>query len=222
MYKNRRTARPTSRSRSSTTSACSRPRKCRRRTPTSSSCCTRKPDKYKGKVTTYDIEKSGVGFMFITQDARVNPQVLGLAKAFGSAEVQLQSSTGAMLERISSGENLHRLQHPRFVRAGAREERPVDRRRAIRRTTRWCCRASCSSPRRRRTRTRPSCGSTTCCPSAARPASPTRPSCYSIRADVEGETTDGRLSKQIGDALKPIPIGTGCSTIWTRPSASNS
>ena len=27
-------------------------------------------DKYKGKVTTYDIEKSGVGFMFVVQDAK--------------------------------------------------------------------------------------------------------------------------------------------------------
>ena len=29
-----------------------------------------KVDKFKGKVTTYDIEKSGVGFMFIVQDAK--------------------------------------------------------------------------------------------------------------------------------------------------------
>ena len=34
-----------------------------------------KPDQFKGKVTTYDIEKSGVGFNYLTQDARVNPQV---------------------------------------------------------------------------------------------------------------------------------------------------
>src|SRR5689334_21087153 len=29
-----------------------------------------KADKYKGKVTTYDIEKSGVGFMFVVQDQK--------------------------------------------------------------------------------------------------------------------------------------------------------
>jgi iron(III) transport system substrate-binding protein len=65
-----------------------------------------KTEKFRDKVTTYDIEKSGVGFMFMTQDARENPQFLDLQNAFGAAKVRVQSSTGTMLERISSGENL--------------------------------------------------------------------------------------------------------------------
>ena len=32
---------------------------------------------------------------------------------------------------------------------------------------------------------------------------------FSIRADVEGETSMAGLTKQLGDSLKPIPIGTG-------------
>jgi iron(III) transport system substrate-binding protein len=62
--------------------------------------------KFKDKVTTYDIEKSGIGFMFMTQDAIDYPQFNALAQAFGTAKVRVQSSTGTMLERISSGENL--------------------------------------------------------------------------------------------------------------------
>ena len=62
--------------------------------------------KFKDKVTTYDIEKSGVGFMFMTQDAKENPKFLELQNAFGVAKVRVQSSTGTMMERISSGENL--------------------------------------------------------------------------------------------------------------------
>lgn len=62
--------------------------------------------KFKDKVTTYDIEKSGVGFMFMTQDSRAYNDFAGLEKAFGAARVRVQSSTGTMLERISSGENL--------------------------------------------------------------------------------------------------------------------
>lgn len=62
--------------------------------------------KFKDKVTTYDIEKSGVGFMFMTQDAQDFPQFGALQQAFGIARVRVQSSTGTMLERISSGENL--------------------------------------------------------------------------------------------------------------------
>jgi iron(III) transport system substrate-binding protein len=62
--------------------------------------------KFKDKVTTYDIEKSGVGFMFMTQDAQDFSQFGQLQQAFGTAKVRVQSSTGTMLERISSGENL--------------------------------------------------------------------------------------------------------------------
>jgi iron(III) transport system substrate-binding protein len=62
--------------------------------------------KFKDKVTTYDIEKSGVGFMFMTQDAQDYPQFGALEQGFGTAQVRVQSSTGTMLERISSGENL--------------------------------------------------------------------------------------------------------------------
>jgi iron(III) transport system substrate-binding protein len=63
-------------------------------------------DKFRDKVTTYDIEKSGVGFMFMTQDSQDFAQYPALANAFGTAKVRVQSSTGTMLERISSGENL--------------------------------------------------------------------------------------------------------------------
>jgi iron(III) transport system substrate-binding protein len=67
---------------------------------------TQKADKLKGKVTTYDIEKSGVGFMLITQDAKQNPKFWDFAKALGSIGPRFQSSSGTMMERISSGENL--------------------------------------------------------------------------------------------------------------------
>jgi iron(III) transport system substrate-binding protein len=62
--------------------------------------------KFADKVTTYDIEKSGVGFMFMTQDAQEFKEFPQLEAAFGTARVRVQSSTGTMLERISSGENL--------------------------------------------------------------------------------------------------------------------
>ncbi|MDQ2929049.1 MAG: ABC transporter substrate-binding protein [Caldimonas sp.] len=67
---------------------------------------TQKIDKLKGKVTTYDIEKSGVGFMLITQDSKYNPQFWEFVKALGAVGPRFQSSSGTMLERISSGENL--------------------------------------------------------------------------------------------------------------------
>ncbi len=65
-----------------------------------------KADKIKGKVTTYDVEKSGVGFMLITQDSKYNPAFWDLIRALGVAGPRFQSSAGTMMERISSGENL--------------------------------------------------------------------------------------------------------------------
>ena len=65
-----------------------------------------KADKYNKKITTYDAEKSGVGFMLVNQDAKLNPQFWDLVKAMGARGASMQSSTGTMMERISSGENL--------------------------------------------------------------------------------------------------------------------
>ncbi len=63
-------------------------------------------DKYKGKVTTYDIEKSGVGFMFVVQDTKYFPGMKDLEQAFGKTGYKVYSSTGNMLEKVSSGEHL--------------------------------------------------------------------------------------------------------------------
>lgn len=62
--------------------------------------------KLKGKVTTYDIEKSGVGFMFVVQDTKYFPGMKDLEKGFGATSYRVYSSTGNMLEKVSSGEHL--------------------------------------------------------------------------------------------------------------------
>lgn len=63
-------------------------------------------DKFKGKVTTYDVEKSGVGFLLITQDSKNNPAFWDFVRALGSVGPRFQSSSGTMMERIGSGENI--------------------------------------------------------------------------------------------------------------------
>lgn len=64
---------------------------------------TKRRDKYAGHVTTYDIEKSAVGFLFATQDSRVQPDFARFADALGDAAVELESNTSVMVERIASG-----------------------------------------------------------------------------------------------------------------------
>jgi|SRR5437870_11534080 len=67
---------------------------------------TSKAEKYQNKVTAYDPEKSGVGFMLVNQDAKLYAKFWDLVKVFGERSLKVQSSTGTMLERVSSGENL--------------------------------------------------------------------------------------------------------------------
>ena len=100
------TARPTSRPCSSTTSASSPADEVPQDHAAFAKLITTKADKFKGKVTTYDIEKSGVGFMFVVQDAKYFPGMKDLEKGFGASSYRVYSSTGNMLEKVSSGEHL--------------------------------------------------------------------------------------------------------------------
>jgi len=63
-------------------------------------------EKFKNKVTTYDIEKSGLGFMLTVQDSKVDPQYKQHLADMAKGGLTVQSSTGTMMERVSSGENL--------------------------------------------------------------------------------------------------------------------
>lgn len=63
-------------------------------------------DKFKKKVTTYDIEKSGLGFMLSVQDSKADPHYFATLADVAKGGLAVQSSTGTMMERVSSGENL--------------------------------------------------------------------------------------------------------------------
>ena len=67
---------------------------------------THKVEKFKGKIVSYDIEKSGIGYLLVAHDARYNPGFWELARALGTNEARFRTSTATMLERISSGEHL--------------------------------------------------------------------------------------------------------------------
>jgi iron(III) transport system substrate-binding protein len=66
---------------------------------------TTQREKYAGNVTTYDIEKSAVGFLFATQDSRMQPAFWDLIKALGAQAVNLETSTSVMVQRIASGKD---------------------------------------------------------------------------------------------------------------------
>jgi iron(III) transport system substrate-binding protein len=64
------------------------------------------PDRFRGKLTSYDPERSGLGFLLVTQDSQDDRDFWNTARAYGSVGPKLYTSTGAMMERIQSGEHL--------------------------------------------------------------------------------------------------------------------
>ena len=61
---------------------------------------------YRGKVATFDPERSGVGLLFLSEDIRITPTTWDLVAAMGRTTPKLFASTSPMLEGVSSGELL--------------------------------------------------------------------------------------------------------------------
>ena len=62
------------------------------------------PELFRDRVTTYDPEQSETGYLAHSQDAANDPGFWDLAAALGGAGVRLDTTTGTMIERISTGE----------------------------------------------------------------------------------------------------------------------
>lgn len=56
-----------------------------------------------GRIATYDIERSGVGFMFLSRDQEQFPDIWSVVRSMGGAGVKLYSTSSAILERIADG-----------------------------------------------------------------------------------------------------------------------
>lgn len=166
-----------------------------------------KADLFKGKLTMYDTEKSGVGFMLVTQDAKVWPQFWDLATVFGKDGAKYYTSAGAMMEKVTSGEHL--LAYNIFGSyAMLRQKKdpnlgfiyPAD-------YTLGMSRVAFISKSAKN-------------PNAAKlfldfvlshkgqDIIANQSLLYSIRSDVEGPATAAALKKELGDKLKPIPVDT--------------
>lgn len=166
--------------------------------------------KFKGKVTSYDPEKSGVGFLLASQDSKVNPSFWNLAKGLGGADVKLQTSVGAMMERISSGENLigYNLLGSYAMTRSKKDANigyvlPTDYTLVI---SRLALIAKASKN-----------------PNAAKlwldflistrgQSLLAASDLYAVRTDMEGNATGTYLGRVLGGAMKPTPVGAGLLT----------
>ena len=167
-----------------------------------------KAEKFQKKVTTYDAEKSGVGFMLVNQDAKLDPAFWDLVKAMGARGVNMQSSTATMMERVSSGENLIGYN---ILGSYALTRAKKDPSIGIAFTTDY--NLVLSAPRvrlqeREESQRRPTLRSTICCRSADRRSRPSRRSSSRYAPTSPARTRASVSAKELGSAVKPIAVST--------------
>lgn len=61
------------------------------------------PEVFDGKVGTYDVRESGLGYLFGTQDARATESYWRLMEVMGGLDVQLYCCSGAMIDDLNAG-----------------------------------------------------------------------------------------------------------------------
>ncbi|WP_120633983.1 ABC transporter substrate-binding protein [Ruegeria sp. EL01] len=62
-----------------------------------------RPDDFRGKVGTYDIRQSGLGYLFATQDARASETYWRLMEVLGGLDVRLYCCSGDMIDDLADG-----------------------------------------------------------------------------------------------------------------------
>jgi iron(III) transport system substrate-binding protein len=164
-----------------------------------------KPAAYKEKITAYDPEKSGTGYLFVNEDVKNFPQAWDLFRAFGKNSIKLHTSAAAMMEGVTSGE-----QTIGYGVIGsyalARSKKVPDLGIVMPRDyTLIMSRVALITAKAKR-------------PNAARlfldyllsqrgqNVIANQADLYSIRGDVAGEATAQRVTELIGDKARPIPI----------------
>jgi iron(III) transport system substrate-binding protein len=161
---------------------------------------------YKGKLATFDPEKSGVGFLMMTQDLKVYPGFWDLVKEMGSVGVKVYTSTGVMLEKVVSGE--HTLAYNIIGSYGLLRQQkdqsigivfPKDYLLVFSRIA--------FIPKGAR---HPNAGKLFLdyiLSKRAQTIMANKALIYALRDDVEGQATAANLTKQMGKVLKPIEVG---------------
>ncbi len=64
------------------------------------------PERFRGKVVTYDLESSGLGFLFATQDAKTSSLLWEVARALGGARTREVATSASMLQSLAAGESV--------------------------------------------------------------------------------------------------------------------
>lgn len=160
----------------------------------------------KGKIATFDPEKSGVGFLMMTQDLKVFPAFWDLVKALGAADVKVYTSTGAMLEKVGSGE--HTLAYNIIGSYGLlRQQKDPNIGLVLPKDYTLAFSRIAFIPKGAR---HPNAGKLFLdyiLSKRAQTIMANKSLIYALRSDVEGQATAANLTKEMGKALKPIEVG---------------
>ena len=164
-----------------------------------------KPEFYKGKVTAYDPERSGVGFLMMNRDVIADPKAWDLFNAFGTVSAKYYTSAGAMIEKVGSGE--HFLAYNIFGSYAALQAKknpnlailyPADYTLVATRVAFVPTKAI-----------HPNAGKLFLDYLLSKRGQTivAKSELFSIRADVEGAATAKSVNDRIGAAARPIPVG---------------
>jgi iron(III) transport system substrate-binding protein len=155
------------------------------------------------KVITYDIEKSGLGFLLATQDAAAGPAMWDIATALGKLDTRYVSTTAAMLRQVANGSMALAYNVLGAYALGQAQKNPAIGVAFLNDYTLVLSRIQLISQRTRH-------------PNAARlwidytlsrrgqTLMAQRAGLYAVRSDVGGATTTARLVTQLGTSMRPI------------------
>jgi len=62
------------------------------------------PDRFEGRLGTYDIRESGLGYLFATQDSRTSDTYWRFTETFGGLDVKLYCCSSRMIDDVLTGE----------------------------------------------------------------------------------------------------------------------
>jgi len=62
--------------------------------------------RFRGRVSTYDIERAGLGFLLAAHDTLATPSYWELVQALGRCQASLHADTRSMLEAVATGRSL--------------------------------------------------------------------------------------------------------------------
>ncbi|HEY8509159.1 MAG TPA: ABC transporter substrate-binding protein [Steroidobacteraceae bacterium] len=66
----------------------------------------RKPEAYRGKISSYDVQRSGTGYLYYTQDLLLSRDTLDFVQALGRTQPRLYVMGADLRDKVSSGEHL--------------------------------------------------------------------------------------------------------------------